>query len=171
MEDSLHFAAPSRLVILQSSDGDQFTIDKGVIDMSQTVKQLLRGGKGKRSFANSLGGIFTIEDNNVILKKEGRILCHLVKDTTTETVIALHDVKKPTLARVLDFCRFHSTDKTEKERKAYNSALAASEQSVLCELASVRPSIQSFCSLRNLLPCNIQHAIIRSWLDISLKLS
>eukprot|EP01126_Amoeba_proteus_P022262 TRINITY_DN22543_c0_g1_i1.p1 TRINITY_DN22543_c0_g1~~TRINITY_DN22543_c0_g1_i1.p1 ORF type:complete len:144 (-),score=31.79 TRINITY_DN22543_c0_g1_i1:364-738(-) len=95
------------IICLQSCEGDLFEIDNEIVNLCNTVKNLLNG-QGKRTFRNVLGGCFSIEDGNAILKKEGRILATVVKNTLEEVIIAFHEVKTSIMALVLEFCRFHS---------------------------------------------------------------
>jgi len=125
----------ARIVRLQSCEKTLFEIDVEVVNMCNTVKNLLKGS-GKRSFRNVLGGSFTIEDGSVILKKEGRLLASTVKNTQTEITILFHEVKTSTMSLVLEFCRYHSADVPQKDRKVWNSKFVEVEQSVLCDLAS-----------------------------------
>lgn len=134
---SLPAEVQQRIIKIQSAEGEYFDIDIEVANACNTIKNLLRGS-GKRVFRNALGGLFTIEDGRAILKKEGRVLASLVKDTDDEVIISLHDVKSSTLALVLDFCRFHNSQTlSEKEAKNWNAEFVRVDQNVLCELASV----------------------------------
>jgi hypothetical protein len=108
------------------------------VNLSATIKHLLKGS-GKRTFRNALGGQFTIENDHVILKKEGRILASLLKKDEYEAVVLLHDVKIETLHLVIEYCHFHSsTCLTEKERKVWVTKFVDLDPNVLFELASVR---------------------------------
>jgi len=123
-----------KVVKLQSSDGDLFEIEDPVVAMCATVKNML---KGKTAFKNSLGGQFSIEGSYVILKKEGRVLASLIKNTDEEAIVSLPEVKSSTLEKVLDYCRFHNQlDLNERERKSWDADFVQVKQSVLCELAS-----------------------------------
>jgi len=129
-----------RILKIQSCEGQEFPIDNEIANTCNTIKNLLLNmprGSGKRVFRNALGGLFTIEDNRAILKKEGRILASITKEGPDEVVISLNDVKTATLGLVLDFCRFHSTQNlSEKEIKNWNTEFVRVDQNVLCELAS-----------------------------------
>eukprot|EP01130_Rhizamoeba_saxonica_P013673 TRINITY_DN5853_c0_g1_i1.p1 TRINITY_DN5853_c0_g1~~TRINITY_DN5853_c0_g1_i1.p1 ORF type:complete len:357 (-),score=75.51 TRINITY_DN5853_c0_g1_i1:73-1143(-) len=124
-----------KIVKLQSSEGEQFEIYSETIEMCNTIKNMLKeGGSSKRSFKNSLGGCFSIENGHAILKKEGRVLASL---NNVENCITLHDVKSDTLEKVLDFCKFHSnTGISEREKKEWNTQFVQVDQNLLCELAS-----------------------------------
>ena len=75
----------------------------------------------------------------MILKKEGRVLASLTKNTEEEAIVSLPDVKSPTLEKVITYCRYHNDiTTTEKEKKTWDSDFVQVKQSVLCELASVR---------------------------------
>lgn len=131
----------TQLVFLQTSDGEIVELPPELLELSTTCKNLLRA-KGKvSSFQNSLGGTFSVEDNHIILKKEGRFLATLLKDSPAEAQILLHDVKAATLRRVLEYCWFdlHPEDKDgERERKTWKQNFVNVEQAQLCDLASVR---------------------------------
>jgi hypothetical protein len=95
----------ARIIKLQSCEKKLFEIDRDIVNMCNTVKQIIKGS-GKRSFRNILGGYiqrkdcntdglrtFTIEENgNVMLKKEGRLLATTVKNSATEVVILFHEI-------------------------------------------------------------------------------
>lgn len=146
----------ARIIKLQSNEKALFEIDRDTVNISNTLKQMLKGS-GKRSFRNILGGYvvnsdchhsptstFTIEGNgNVILKKEGRLLASTIKNTATEVIILFHDVTTSIMAMVLEFCRFHSTDLPSKDKKQWNAKFVEVEQSVLCDLASVSSLVVS----------------------------
>lgn len=121
------------MIKLQSCDFEQFLVDDDVISMCATVKNML---KGKSAFRNSLGGQFSIDGSYVILKKEGRVLASLTKNCEEETIVTLPDVKGLTLKRVIEYCKFHSSEASEKEKKAWDSEFVQVKQSILCELAS-----------------------------------
>jgi len=125
----------ARVIKLQSCERDLFEIGQDIVNLCNTVKNLLKG-PGKRSFRNVLGGSFTIEDGNAILKKEGRLLASLTHFSPTEVIIYLHEVKTATLTLVLDFCKFHCSDVPNKDKKQWNAKFVEVDQSVLCELAS-----------------------------------
>ncbi len=75
----------------------------------------------------------------VILKKEGRVLASLTKNTDEEAIVALPDVKAATLEKVIEYCKFHSSPNTsEREKKTWDTAFVQVKQNTLCELASVR---------------------------------
>jgi len=122
-------------VKLQSNDGDTFEIEPDMISMCTTVKNMLRG---KTAFRNSLGGQFSIDGSYVILKKEGRVLASLTKNTDEEAIITLPDVKSSTLEKVIDYCKFHaaSANASEREKRNWDAEFVQVKQSVLCELAS-----------------------------------
>lgn len=123
-----------KTVKLQSCDGAVFEVDSDVVSMCATVKNML---KGKSAFRNSLGGQFSIDGSYVILKKEGRVLASLTKNSEDEAIVSLPDVKAGTLQKVIEYCKFHnSTTATDREKKAWDAEFVQVKQSVLCELAS-----------------------------------
>jgi len=123
-----------KIVKLQSCDGAIFEVDSDVVSMCATVKNML---KGKSAFRNSLGGQFSIDGSYVILKKEGRVLASLTKNSEDEAIVSLPDVKAATLQKVIEYCKFHnSTTSTDREKKAWDVEFVQVKQSVLCELAS-----------------------------------
>jgi len=123
-----------KLVKLQSCDGALFEVDADVVSMCATVKNMLRG---KSAFRNSLGGQFSIDGSYVILKKEGRVLASLTKNSDDEAIVSLPDVKAATLQKVIEYCKFHNANTaTDKEKKAWDVEFVQVKQSVLCELAS-----------------------------------
>jgi len=124
----------TKVVKLQSCDGDLFEVDGDVVSMCATVKNML---KGKSAFRNSLGGQFSIDGSYVILKKEGRVLASLTKNSEDEAIVSLPDVKASTLEKVIEYCKFHNSDiAKEREKKAWDSDFVQVKQGVLCELAS-----------------------------------
>lgn len=132
---------PNKVVVLQTSDGELIDLPPELLELSTTCKNLLRSKGKKSSFQNSLGGTFSIEDNHVILKKEGRVLATLVKDSPSEAQILLHDVKAGTLRKVLEYCWYDinpGDQSGDKDRRAWKSNFVNVEQSQLCDLASVR---------------------------------
>eukprot|EP00029_Vermamoeba_vermiformis_P007982 TRINITY_DN3607_c0_g1_i1.p1 TRINITY_DN3607_c0_g1~~TRINITY_DN3607_c0_g1_i1.p1 ORF type:complete len:429 (+),score=66.03 TRINITY_DN3607_c0_g1_i1:119-1405(+) len=125
-----------QIVKIQSCEGAHFEISEEIVNMCTTVKNLLRGS-GKRAFKNALGGQFSIEEDHVILKKEGRVLATLLKKTDDEAIILLHDVKSATLGRVFDYCKYHADSSiNEKDRKTWDAKFVQVDQTLLCELAS-----------------------------------
>ena len=51
----------------------------------------------------------------VILKKEGRVLASLTKNSDEEAIVALPDVRASTLEKVIEYCKFHSqAESTER---------------------------------------------------------
>eukprot|EP01116_Phalansterium_solitarium_P015142 TRINITY_DN332_c0_g2_i1.p1 TRINITY_DN332_c0_g2~~TRINITY_DN332_c0_g2_i1.p1 ORF type:complete len:443 (-),score=97.40 TRINITY_DN332_c0_g2_i1:19-1347(-) len=115
-----------RKVFLQSSENDLLELDEDALQCCSTVRNMLRG---RTTFLNSLGGQFSFDGNYVLLKKEGRILASLLRDTDDEFVVALPDVKTATLQRVVDYCKCHNS-------KSASDYVKGLKQSVLCELAS-----------------------------------
>lgn len=82
----------------------QFTIDETILALCPTAKHVVDGRR--TSFRNALGGsTFNIEGDNVILKKEGRILASVVKSDAEEVIVALPEVKSHTLKRVIAYVR------------------------------------------------------------------
>jgi len=123
-----------KVIKLQSCDGELFEVDQEIVAMCTTVKNMLRG---KSAFRNSLGGQFSIDGSYVILKKEGRVLASLTKNTDDEAIVALPDVKAGTLEKVIEYCKFHSNPATsEREKKAWDASFVQVKQNTLCELAS-----------------------------------
>lgn len=120
-------------ICLQSCDGELYEIDNDVVSMCATVKNML---KGKSAFRNSLGGQFSIDGSYVILKKEGRVLASLTKNTEEEAIVALPDVKSSTLEKVIEYCKYHNGTTTEREKKTWDGEFVQVKQSILCELAS-----------------------------------
>lgn len=123
-----------KVVKLQSCDGVSIEVDEDVVSMCSTVKNMLRG---KTCFRNSLGGQFSIDGSYVILKKEGRILASLMKNSDDEAIVSLPDITASILEKVIEYCKFHSqTNCSEREKKAWDFEFIQVKQSVLCELAS-----------------------------------
>lgn len=123
-----------KVVKLQSCDGSIFEVDSDVVSMCATVKNML---KGKSAFRNSLGGQFSIDGSYVILKKEGRVLASLTKNSDDEAIVSLPDVKGAILQKVIEYCKFHnSTTATDREKKLWDGEFVQVKQSILCELAS-----------------------------------
>jgi len=124
---------------LQSCENAQFVVDDGILAMCPTAKHVVDGRR--TSFRNALGGsTFFIQDNHVILKKEGRVLASLVKSDNLETVVSLPEVKTETLKRVIEYCEFFSAPEVAsvKERRDWESQFIQTDmdQGKLCELAS-----------------------------------
>ena len=85
--------------------------------MCPTAKHVVDGRR--TSFRNALGGsTFFIQDNHVILKKEGRVLASLVKSDNLETVVSLPEVKTETLKRVIEYCEFFSARKSFRDARS-----------------------------------------------------
>jgi hypothetical protein len=130
-----------QVVYLITADGATINLPAELLELSTTCKNLLRSPSKSSSFQNSLGGTFSIEDNRVILKKEGRILATLLSATATKAEILLHDVKAVTLRKVLEYCWYDIQPEEkypERDRKAWRHNFVSVEQSQLCDLASVR---------------------------------
>eukprot|EP00045_Choanoeca_perplexa_P016899 m.234838 g.234838 ORF g.234838 m.234838 type:complete len:422 (-) comp17392_c0_seq4:2410-3675(-) len=128
-----------QLYILQGSNNHQFIVDKGVINLSPTLSNLVLGQK--KVFQNSLGGsTFSIEGPHAVLKREGRILATLLQQSSEHVVIALPEISSPTLELMIDFCNFILSEagKDPAQCEAYDDKFLSTDtdQSVLCELAS-----------------------------------
>jgi hypothetical protein len=84
------------------------------------------------------GNIDFVEGSYVILKKEGRVLASLTKNSEEEAIVTLPDVKATTLEKVIEYCKYHTQANTsEREKKNWDADFVQVKQSVLCELASV----------------------------------
>eukprot|EP00128_Syssomonas_multiformis_P001104 Colp12_sorted_trinity150504_noHs@6686 len=127
----------TRQVYFQSCDLKDFPVDEAVLSMCPTARHMINGRR--TSFRNTLGGsTFTIQGSHVILKKEGRIMASLVKDTDTECVIALPEVRSEILEKVIDYCTFCNTPEASdpKERKQWENDIIQLDPNTLCALAS-----------------------------------
>ncbi|KAM9960047.1 hypothetical protein ACTFIW_007280 [Dictyostelium discoideum] len=124
----------SKRVIILSSDNQEYELETElIVNMCKTVKNIV---KGCLKFKNSLGGWFTVDGESIYHKREDKLLASINRNTEEEIKIYFPDIRGCVLNSVLEFCKFHSTNKSPILATQFDFNFIQKKPLNLCELAS-----------------------------------